>query len=240
MRFGRLDIAGAAAALLLGLGAGCSDSRTPRTPLIMEPVDIVVPVPPSPNSPANLLRGLEWSYNHRSLGAYGELFTDDFLWNCSPTDSAGSRSRGTPWTRSDELGFARNLFLGGGPDQPAAASIALKLDPDFFVYPDPNSTAWDPLGRWHRSVRTTVNLRVALADGASIEILGHATFSVVRGDSAMIPEELRLRGARPDSTRWYVRRWDDETATPAAASRAPLRAQPSSAHTWCALKERYH
>lgn len=242
-RSGRLAVAGAAACLLLGLGtAGCDSGYVNRmTEPIHAPEPIDNPLPPLAvlDSPTNLMRALEVVYNNRWSDAYEELLADDFLWSCSPTDSAGNGSRGTPWTRSDELRFARHFFQGGGPDQPAAVSIVLKLAPNLEALPDPAFAAWDPFGRWHRSVRTPVELRATLADQSSIETTGYATFSVVRGDSAMIPEGLRQRGVRPDSTRWFVRRWDEEAVPPATARRAPLRAQPSSATTWCELKERY-
>jgi len=35
----------------------------------------------------------------------------------------------------------------------------------------------------------------------------------VRGDSAVIAYDLLRQGVGPDSTRWYLRRRDDETAT---------------------------
>jgi hypothetical protein len=196
------------------------------------------------------------------VAAYGEVLSEDFYWLCSSADSAGAEWRDTRWTRVDELIFARNLFLGGNASQPAASSINLRFDPNFFVSPDPDYAFFpepnrtvprDPLGRWHKNIRTTVNLRIGTEDGASFEILGHANFFVVRGDSANIPEELKLLGSKPDSTRWYIRRWDDETGSSGglsgdlrsravtAIARRPgaLRAQPSRNATWCALKAAY-
>lgn len=242
--FGRRVVAAATVGLIIGLGAaGCDSGHVKQvTEAIHPPQAIDNPLPPAlpvVDSPAHLLRAVEWTYNIRSVWTYEQLFTDDFLWNCSPTDPAGNGSRGTPWTRSDELLFAKHFFYGGGPDQRAVVTMVLRLAPNLEVVPDPAFAAWDPLGRWHSSVRTPVELRATLADQSSIEIVGYATFSVVRGDSAAIPDELLQRGARPDSTRWYLRRWDEESVPPAMARRAPLGAQPSSATTWCALKERY-
>lgn len=242
--FGRRVVAVAAAGLLLGLVAGGCDggyvNRLNEPVHLPEPIDMVLPGPPAPTSPENLMRGLEWTYDFRGLFVYEHLLTDDFLWRCSPNDTAGAAFR-TPWTRSDELAFAKNLFLGGGPDQPAAVGMALTLAPSLEVLPDPDFATWDPLGRWHKRIRTPVELKATLADQSSIEILAFAVFSVVRGDSAMIPEGLS-RGTLPDSSRWFIRRWEEESATPIPAGAArgtPLRAQPSSALTWCALKERY-
>jgi len=57
-------------------------------------------------------------------------------------------------------------------------------------------------------------------------------FHLVRGDSALLPQELLDRGARRDSTRWYVERWDDETVGPAATL-------PARNLTWGRLKLLY-
>jgi hypothetical protein len=261
--FSRPVVAGALACLLIGSGgAGCSEKGGgfDLARLIQPPT----PSPgPAPDSPSAALRLLEWVYNKRSLAEYGELMSADFQWLCGPTDSAGADWRGTTWTREDELRFARHLFSGGSPEQPAASSINLRFDPNFFIFPDPQYTYFpepnptvprDPLGRWHKHIRTTVALRIGTEDGASFEIFGYAHFFVVRGDSALIPEELRLRGARPDSTRWYIRRWEDETGPPDGGSGASgpyaitaggrrsisLDAEPSRNATWCALKALYH
>lgn len=246
----------AAVFVLLGLGgASCSETGGgfDLARLIKPPGTPQAPAP-APNSPAGVLRLLEWSYNNRSLATYRELFTADFRWICGSSDSAGAEWRGTPWTRDDEIIFATHLFVSGGANAPAPASVRLTLDQNLFVYPDPYSMAWDPLGRWHKRIRTTVNLRIELEDGGTVEILGHASFYVVRGDSALIPEELRQRGFRPDSTRWYIRRLEDETAqsgdlsgpspsreVPAAARRpVALDAQASRKASWCSLRALYH
>jgi hypothetical protein len=200
------------------------------------------------------LRLLEWCYNNKSLSACRELFTEDFRWFCSPLDSAGAEWRTTPWTRDDELISATHLFFGGGADQPPATTIQLALDRSFSVYPDPNYGGWDAAGRWHKSIRTNVQLSVGTTDGNMIAISGHAIFYFVQGDSALIPEELRRRGFGPDSSRWYIRRWDDETAQSpglaparsqalgvAAVARRPadFDAQPTKSVTWCRLKALY-
>lgn len=258
----RSAIAGAAACLLLGLGGtGCSKTSGgidltrvihPRWPL---------PSPgPVPNSPANVLRLLEWCYNNRSPAPCRELFTEDFRWLCSPLDSTGAAWRDPPWTRDDELISTTHLFVGGSVDQPPASIIRLLFDRSFFVHPDPffthfpDNTLRDPSGVWHKSIRTTVTLQIGTDDGNWFEIRGHAAFYFVRGDSALIPEELRLRGFGPDPGRWYIRRWDDETlqdeglahtrpqaqgAAAVATQHAVLDPQPVKNATWCRLKALY-
>jgi len=178
---------------------------------------------PTPNSATNLLRLFEWCYNNKAIAEYREIFSDDLRFVFSPLDSAGADYRGTPWTREDELISTTNLFVGGSADQPPASSIQLTLDKNFVVYADPDHFQWDPLGRWHTNVRTQVVLNIQTGDGNAINISGAAVFYLVRGDSAVIPEELQARGFGPDSNRWYIRRWVDETAQ---AGPGPLAAKP--------------
>jgi hypothetical protein len=201
---------------------GCFNPFSPR----IAPVLGISKPAPVPSSASGVLRLFEWCYNNKAIAEYREIFTDDYRFFFSPLDSAGAEWRGTPYTREDEMISATNLFVGGSATEPAASSIRLSLDRNFFVYPDPNFTPWDPLGRWHKNIRTTVTLVIGTDDGNSIEITGHANFYMVRGDSAVIPEELRLRGFGPDSNRWYIRRWDDETAQSEGAT---LAAGPAAA-----------
>jgi hypothetical protein len=198
---------------------GCGTDDVTRPTASQEPG-------PRPDSPANVLRTLEWAFNHRALEPYRRILAADFRFYCSPIDSAGEPWRGTPWTREDEVIFATHLFVGGGVVEPDT-SIQMTLDRNFLVYPDPWYPS-DSTGRWHKNVRSTLTL---LADGGAIEITGHANFYMVRGDSASIPEEL---GVSPDSTVWYLRRWDDETG-----ESPTLRALPASMFTVCGLKVLY-
>lgn len=219
----RSAVAGATACLFLALGgAGCSER-------IQAPDPRSTPVR---NSPAGALRLLEWSYDNRTLAPYDQLLSADFRWLCGTLDTAGAEWRGTTWTREDELGFASHLFFGGNADQPGALSVQLDLDRNFFVYPDLNYAAWDPEGRWHRSIRSSVWLRVVRKSGGDIEFLSHASFHFVRGDSALITEEMRARGFARDSASWYLRRWEEGTAQPGEPPSAPIT-------SWCELKALY-
>lgn len=190
--------------------SGCWNPFSPR---IATGRGISTP-PPSPDSPSGVLRLFEWCYNNRAAAEYRELFTDDYRFIFSLLDSAGQEFRTTPWTREDELISTTQLFVGGSADQAPASSIVLQLDNSFFVFPDSRYIQWDPKGRWHKRVNTRVVLNIRTTDGNAIDIQGEARFYLVRGDSALIPEELRLRGFGPDSNRWYIQRWDDETVGP--------------------------
>jgi len=229
----RLRPLAALGVLLAGFSlAGCFNPFSPR----IAPVLGASKPAPVPNSAPGVLRLFEWCYNNKAIAEYREIFTEDYQFYFNALDSAGADWRGTPFTRDDELIQATNLFVGGSATEPAASSIRLSLDRNFFVFPDPDYTEYegpfprtprDPLGRWHKNIRTTVTLQIGTDDGNSIEITGHANFYMVRGDSALIPEELRLRGFGPDSTRWYIRRWNDETAQEGTLAMAASPARPA-------------
>lgn len=190
----------------LALLTGCFN---PFSPLIAPTRGFTAP-PPVPSSATNVLRLLEWCYNNKAIAEYRELFTDDYEFKFNARDSAGADYRTNKWRREDELISTSQLFEGGSAEAPAS-SITLLLDRNFAVLSDPRSIAWDPLGRRHKKINTQVLLNIRTTDGTQIDISGQAIFYFVRGDSAVIPEELRNRGFGRDSTRWYISRWDDET-----------------------------
>lgn len=173
--------------------------------------------PPVPNTPTNLLRLFEWCYNQRAIVEYRELFTEDYRFAFSRLDQAGEEYDDAPWTRDDELISATQLFQGGSADRPPASSIDLRLARTFHVNPDSRP---GKNGKWHKTTSSTVVLQIRTADGEAIDITGRANFFLVRGDSAQIPEDLKLLGFEPDSNRWYIERWEDETAQPEQGGQA--------------------
>ena len=188
--------------------------------------------PPVANSPTNAIRVFEWGWNHRDLVTIKSLLTDDFRFVFALGDSAGNAFRDHPFGREDMLVCLERLFTGGGA-MPPATSIHLVLDPTLRAFPDSRP------GRnpgWHKEIVTSVELAIMTADSAEYRITGNARFFVVRGDSALIPQEL---GLAPDSTRWFIQQWNDETlweagsAGPSRAVPRDLRApQPAHNTTW--------
>jgi len=203
------------ALLLLGV-TGCFNPFAPR---LAPAISIYVP-PPKPNSPQNVIRLFEWCWKNRDITVYKEIFTDDFRFVYALADSAGNLFLDDPVTREMELTMARNLFVGGG-SAPPASSISLVLDPTLRALPD---TRAGKNPRWHNEIVTSVDLAIKTEDGTEYRVVGDARFFVVRGDSALIPQGL---GLGPDSTRWYIDRWHDETLKESAA-RAPDPADPGS------------
>jgi hypothetical protein len=205
MKVRRVASAGLLALLLLGAG-GCFN---PFAPLIATTTGIYVP-PPTPNSPQNVIRLFAWCQNNRDLTVYQEIFTADYRFVFALADSAGELFRDKPVDREMELNMARNLFVGGGSASPAT-SISLTLAPTLRADAD---SRVGKNGKWHKEIVTSVDLDIKTEDGVEYRIVGDARFFVVRGDSAMIPEDLNVG---PDSTRWYIEQWNDETMKDAAA-----------------------
>jgi hypothetical protein len=191
---------------MLGGVVGCFNPFAPRT----APIRGFAQTAPVPNSASNLLRLFEWCYNNKAISEYRELFTDDYVFYFNPLDSAGEAYKQAPWRREDELVSTTHLFIGGSADQPPADRIDLKLDRSFTIVPDPNYVHSDAKGRWHKSILTQIDFSIQTTSDAQ-QVSGQVRFYVIRGDSALIPEEMRSRGFGPDSNRWYIRQLDDET-----------------------------
>jgi hypothetical protein len=197
------------ALLLLGV-AGCFNPFDPR---IAPTTGIYIP-PPTPNSAQNVIRLFEWCWRNRDISTYKEIFTADFLFVFAQGDSAGNLFRDEPLNREMELNIARNLFVGGG-SAPPATSISLNLDPTLRALPD-SRPGKNP--KWHNEIVTSVNLTIKTEGDIEYGITGFARFFVVRGDSALIPLEL---GFPPDSNRWYIDQWRDETLQGSGATAPP-------------------
>lgn len=191
------------AALLGVLIAGCSKSTTSVQPPVGDPA-------PPPNTPDNVVRLVAWDWN-RFDASYCDLLTDDFVFVFAEGDSAGQPWSVSPWTREVES-IAVQSMLHRDSGLPRLAGLSLHVDPVMISLPDPRPGK-DP--RYHRIVRTSVDLIADVEQGgSSIDrwiINGNALLFLVRGDSAAISQDMIERGFGPDSTRWWIQRWEDET-----------------------------
>jgi hypothetical protein len=212
---------------LLAFLAGCFN---PFSPEVLN--QRVTSAAPTPNSPQNAVKLFEWCWVNRGVDEYRELFTDDYVFISAGTDSAGNPSRDIQARRDDEVQTAENMFIGSA-DRPPAEQITLLFDKSLIAFPDtrPGKNPW-----WHKQIRTSVDLKVRIDSGNSVEVTGNVLFFLTRGDSAAIPQELITRGLKPakgDTTssqalRWWIDRWEDETLGGAAvvANGAKRPAQP--------------
>jgi hypothetical protein len=214
-----------AIALLGALLAGASGCFNPFDPRVSTERVASSPAP-VPNTAANAVRLFEWCWQNRGIKEYEEVFTDDYRFVFAETDSAGEAYKDVPYTREDELRATTGLFVGNNEREPATK---IELDFDRSLIPlNDDRPGRNPI--WHKSIRTKVDLNVTLDRGAGPEVntvSGHAKFYLVRGDSAAIPPELTARGFRPDSNRWWIERWEDETL-PSGGAALLARALPAS------------
>jgi hypothetical protein len=181
------------------------------------------PPPPVAQSPVGAMRLLEWSWENREYAKLPGLFSEDYVFVFASADSAGNPYLNTLWTREDELLASRNCFR-------AARSIALALDQAPVVLDD-DRPGKDP--RWHKTIRTQASLQaeVLTIGPVHFDIQGYAKFYFVRGDSALIPAELVAQGYQPDSTLWWIDRWEDETVPV-----GPVSTHPTKQMSWGAFK----
>ena len=192
---------------------------------------------PAPSSPALAVQRLGWCWNNRDYETNRTVFTDDFRFAFAAGDSAGNPYAGSAWTREDELAAAYHLFIGDGTSPPAK-SITLHLDRNLIALNDPRPRKQ---ARWHKTIRTHIDLSIEVdhGDGATEVnwVQGFASFYLVRGDSATMPTDLTIGGWRPDSTQWFIERWQDETLP--VGTGGGLRALPSKNTTWGSIKAHY-
>lgn len=202
-------------AVLLASGAlGCSSTKT-----VAPPAD----TGPAPDSPDNAVHRIEWTWNRLDPSAL-DLVTEDFVFAFAEGDSAGLPWPGSSWTRAVEVAALTRMFDTTAAE-PRVQSLAITLDRAMVPLPDPRP---GKNNRWHRTIRSHVDLTVRMHWRGVFDmqiVTGNALFFLVRGDSAAIPPELFARGVRPDSTRWWIERWEDETRSEGGGA---LRPQPAS------------
>ena len=199
---------------------GCAQRASRLAAPIVDPAPVA-------DSPAGAVRRLEWIWANRdTLHPLDELLTEDFRFVFAAGDSAGNPYRDAPWGTFDEALVVRHMFSGYG-DLPPIDQITLRFDPNLIAFPDIRPGKDNPA---HRTIWTGVDLRVDAGDRGKFEVRGNALFYLVRGDSVLIPPEAIARGLRPDSTRWWIQRWEDETLSEGA------RALPTRNPTWGQLK----
>jgi hypothetical protein len=209
-----------ATAILASLAAaGCFN---PFSPTILS--ERVTTIAPSPNSPQNAVKLFEWCWVNRGVEEYKELFTADYVFLSAGTDSAGNPTREIQARRDDEIAIAQAMFIGSA-ERPPAARITLNFDQNLRPQRDTRPGYVDSL---FKTIRTSVDLNVDIGDGTTLEVTGYALFFLVRGDTALIPEDLVALGFKKDKSRWWISRWEDETiASESVVANGERRARPA-------------
>lgn len=204
--------------LALALVAGCAKDENK----IVDPG----PTQTVADSPENALRLMARAFAERDTLIYRGLFSADYVFDVTASDTAGTGSSTDDLDWDDEMRFARNCFRVGTSQLLPARTIVCVLDtlvalPD--ARPGKNAT-------WHRQVDCRVRLTVDALDTV-FEIDDDLRFYTVRGDSASVTAEIRGTGSLPDNQRWYLERIE-----PISSPAAPL---PSAAPTLGRLKLAY-
>jgi hypothetical protein len=179
------------------LGYGCA-TKTVAPP----PVD----ESPAASFPTGAVQRFVWGFNHKDVDVVVGLFTDDFQFITAGTDSAGNPTRNpTGGPGQDRSWFLEALAVLQDP----SSEVSLAIDRYLIEFPDPRPGK-DP--RFHKQVGSSVDAKVLLpGSGGGVEVTGNLLFFLTRGDSAAIPAELVALGVKPDSTRWWIDRLEDET-----------------------------
>jgi len=184
--------------------AGCGgDNKVGPPPAIV----------PQTDTPVHLVQRLERTWESQDLPEYGKLLTQDFHFEFSADSDPDLVNRYPNWGLDDETASASHLFYGftnsSGTPMPAAIRIDLTLG---GVTVEDDSAHADSTAHYRKVVVAAMIGAIAFPvepDTLIYSLSSRQEFHVVRGDAAVL-----AAGVAPDSTRWYVRRWDDLSVNP--------------------------
>jgi hypothetical protein len=221
----------AASGILFTLVAGCGDKGT-------DPV----PVPPLVNdSPAHTLQVFANRYGEAELAAYGSLLTGDFHATFSPITDPDLV--GMSWSRVNELEAWRHMREGfvnqDGYEMPRVWDLAVSLRGTHLM---PDAEHPDSVAHYVTAQVDTIEFAGTMGwTGYDEPFRFRAShrFSFVRGDAAVLDSTQA-----PDSTRWYLRRWEDRETyrtDPTFASPVTTRGASNAdlVYSWSRLKVGY-
>jgi len=188
--------------------SGCGSGNDIPTDPLTKPIP---PDAPAADSPAHLIERMEQTWERKDEASYALLLTSDFRYHFSPAaDPLLADLYGDNWTRIDEIAAITHLFHGftnsNDIQVPAASRIDMTLS-GVSVVSDPDHP--DSTIHYRKCVITSLSVTIAVPDPAgvsSVEYVINARHELylVRGDAAVVPP-----GSPADTTRWYMRRWDD-------------------------------
>jgi len=217
--------------ILLPALAGCAFS-----PAKMKKGPGSDPLPPNTTPQGAILR-LQRTYENQDATDYEGLLTSDFRYTFSAqTDQDLVNQYGTNWGKDDEVESARHLFSGftnskGLFQAPASRIQAAFVNDQYYLDPvHADSATW-----YVYCPVADVNLKIEVpiegGGTTTYDISARHAFYLVRGDAAILDP-----GQPADSTRWYLRHWDDESTPTPGSSPGAL---PVLAATWGGMKGAY-
>ena len=198
--------------LLLLVVAGCGGGNKSTDPV---PEELPAGTPQA-DSPPHLVQRFEATWEAQALNQYALLLTEDFRFEFSNAADPGLVvTYGDHWKKADEVAAITQLFDGftplGGTYIPGASTIRITLPPLSF---DPDPDHPDSTTHYREVSLGTFAMIVDVAPaGGQVDTtryqIGNGNRQdvyLVRGDAAVL-----AAGAARDSTRWYIRRWEDKT-----------------------------
>jgi hypothetical protein len=169
---------------------------------------------------------------------YAKLLTDDFRFHFSAaSDPLLVDLYGNNWKRADEIDAVTHLFHGfrnaASDSIPGASTIDITLTGVQYTndFDHPDSTA-----QYKKMVITSFNAAIEVPttpEAITFPISSRQELYLVRGDAAVLPA-----GTAADSSRWYVRRWED-LSTSTAFGKGPV-INPSQTSSLGRVKALFH
>jgi hypothetical protein len=192
--------------VLLAL-AGCGSDDNPTRPV--PPADGLPAGTPAADTPAHFAQRLEATWESQVETEYAKLLTDDFHFRFSvSSDPLLVGAYGNNWKRAEEIDALTHLFHGfanaASDTIPGASTIDITMTGVQYVNDLEHS---DSTAQYKKVVITSFDATIqvpAASEPVVYQISSRQELYLVRGDAAALPA-----GAVADSTRWYVRRWDD-------------------------------
>jgi len=197
------------------------------------------PLPVTVETPQAAMARFETAYEGQNLAGYTALFSNDFRFHFSANaDPLLVSQYGDTWDATFETNSTAHLFDGftneNGDYVPGADSIALAFT-GIRYEPDPAHA--DSTRHYMVADSAQVTLVITLPLLGQYEVAGTHSFWLVRGDAAHLGA-----GQAPDSTHWFIRRWDDSSAPLVLRTGGPLapaRLLPAQNTTWGSVKAQY-
>ena len=222
--------------LVLFTLAGCGGGDKSTKPVV-PPSDGLPAGTPAADSPLNLAKRLEATWENRGEAEYGKLLSADFRYQFSLASDPLLVNMYPNWNRTDEIAALTHLFHGFTNEQGTTIPAASRIDmtpTGVQVGSDPDHP--DSSAQYQRMVVTNLEIQVEVPSGyepVTYNISARHEFYLVRGDAAVLPA-----GAVANTTRWYVRRWDD-LSTSTTARKGPV-INPAQPKTLGGLKSEFY
>jgi len=220
--------------LLILAGCGGGDKSTKP---VVPPSDGLPDGTPQADSPAHLMQRLEATWESEVEAQYELLLTNDFRYTFSAAADPELANLYPNWGRTDEVTAITHLFTGfvntSGTPISAASLIDMTLN---GVQQGTDLDHADSTAYYQRIIVTSLDAVIEVPVAGSDPIFYHISsrheYFLVRGDAAVLPS-----GTSPDSTRWYLRRWDD-LSPPPPTSKGPV-INPAQPKTLGSIRAQY-